>query len=78
LVEETINMEYEYGTHCGDTDCYSCATQRYNCKELDKKDEEAIVKAMKEYVPIIDEQEEAALWSTLDYEWEDEDFEDTK
>ena len=71
-------MEYEYGTHCGDTDCYSCATQRYNCKELDKKDEEAIVKAMKEYVPIIDEREEAALWSTLDYEWEDENFEDTK
>jgi len=34
LVEETINMEYEYGTHCGDTDCYSCATQRYNCEEL--------------------------------------------
>ena len=71
-------MKYEYGVHCGDKDCHSCGTQRYNCKELDKKDEEAIVKAMKEYVPIIDEREEAALWSTLDYEWEDEDFEDTK
>ena len=33
---------------------------------------------MKEYVPIIDEREEAALWATLDYEWEDEDFEDTE
>ena len=68
-------MEYEYGTHCGDTDCYSCATQRYSCDELDKKDEESTVKSMKEYVPIIDEREEAALWAALEYEWEDEDYE---
>jgi len=27
-------MEYEYGVHCGDTDCHACGTQRYNCKEL--------------------------------------------
>jgi len=26
--------EYEYGVHCGDKDCYSCATQRDNCEEL--------------------------------------------
>ena len=26
--------EYIYGVHCGDSDCYSCATQRYNCEEL--------------------------------------------
>ena len=30
--------EYIYGVHCGDKDCYSCATQRYNCDELDKLD----------------------------------------
>jgi len=39
LVEETINMEYEYGVHCGDKNCYSCGTQRYRCKELDKLDD---------------------------------------
>ena len=33
------NNEYIYGVHCGDTDCYACGTQRYNCPELDKKDE---------------------------------------
>ena len=71
-------IEYEYGVHCGDENCYSCGTQRYACKELDKKDEESIVKAVKEYEPIIDEQEEAALWTTLEHEWEDEDCEDTK
>ena len=26
--------KYEYGVHCGDKDCYSCGTQRYNCEEL--------------------------------------------
>jgi len=30
--------EYIYGVQCGDTDCYSCATQRYNCDELTRKD----------------------------------------
>ena len=32
-------MEYIYGVHCGDDNCYACGTQRYNCPELDKKDE---------------------------------------
>ena len=32
-------MEYEYGVHCGDKNCYSCGTQRYACKELDKLDD---------------------------------------
>ena len=32
-------VEYEYGLHCGDNDCYACATQRYVCKELIKKDD---------------------------------------
>ena len=27
-------VEYEYGVHCGDSDCYACGTQRYNCDEL--------------------------------------------
>ena len=27
-------IKYEYGLHCGDKDCYSCGTQRYNCEEL--------------------------------------------
>jgi len=31
-------MEYEYGVHCGDTDCHACGTQRYNCDELNKLD----------------------------------------
>ena len=31
--------EYIYGVHCGDGDCYSCATQRYNCDELNRKDD---------------------------------------
>ena len=30
-----MNIKYEYGQHCGDKDCYSCATQRYKCEELD-------------------------------------------
>ena len=29
-----MNIKYEYGVHCGDKDCYSCGTQRYNCEEL--------------------------------------------
>tara|TARA_R100001591_G_scaffold105015_1_gene112853 strand:+ start:181 stop:384 length:204 start_codon:yes stop_codon:yes gene_type:complete len=33
-----VNMEYIYGVHCGDENCYACATQRYNCNELDKLD----------------------------------------
>ena len=31
-------MEYIYGVHCGDENCYACATQRYNCDELDNLD----------------------------------------
>ena len=29
---------YIYGVHCGNQDCYACATQRYNCNELDNLD----------------------------------------
>ena len=32
--------EYIYGVHCGDKDCYACGTQRYNCDELKKLDDE--------------------------------------
>ena len=32
------NNEYIYGVHCGDSNCYACATQRYNCDELDNLD----------------------------------------
>ena len=39
---ENIHQEteegYIYGVHCGDANCYSCATQRYNCSWLDTKD----------------------------------------
>tara|TARA_Y100000593_G_scaffold14148_1_gene26703 strand:- start:377 stop:550 length:174 start_codon:yes stop_codon:yes gene_type:complete len=33
------NTEYIYGVHCGNKDCYACATQRYNCKELERLDD---------------------------------------
>jgi hypothetical protein len=33
------NIEYIQGVHCGDSECYACATQRHNCKTLDKLDE---------------------------------------
>ena len=29
-----MNIEYVYGVHCGDENCYACGTQRYNCEEL--------------------------------------------
>ena len=29
-----MNIEYVYGFHCGDENCYACGTQRYNCEEL--------------------------------------------
>ena len=32
-------VEYVYGVHCGDKDCYACGTQRYNCNELNKLDD---------------------------------------
>ena len=28
-----MNIEYVYGVHCGDENCYACGTQRYNCEE---------------------------------------------
>ena len=31
-------MEYIYGVHCGDENCYACGTQRYNCDELNNLD----------------------------------------
>jgi len=33
-----VNMEYIYGVQCGEDNCYACATQRYNCNELDLLD----------------------------------------
>ena len=34
-----MKVEYIYGVHCGDDNCYACATHRYSCKELDKLDD---------------------------------------
>tara|TARA_B100000482_G_scaffold39229_1_gene25022 strand:- start:23 stop:151 length:129 start_codon:yes stop_codon:yes gene_type:complete len=34
-----MNIEYVYGVHCGDADCYACGTQRYNCDELNNLDD---------------------------------------
>ena len=31
-------MEYIYGVHCGDKNCYSCATMKGECTRLDAKD----------------------------------------
>ena len=31
--------EYIEGVHCGDKDCYACATQRHNCDKLNELDE---------------------------------------
>ena len=33
-----MNIEYVYGVHCGDENCYACGTQRYNCYELNNLD----------------------------------------
>ena len=33
-----MTNEYIYGVHCGDSDCYACGTQRYNCNELNNLD----------------------------------------
>jgi|3_EtaG_2_1085321.scaffolds.fasta_scaffold48447_1 hypothetical protein len=30
--------EYIDGVHCGDKNCYACATQRYNCNKLNELD----------------------------------------
>ena len=32
--------EYIEGIQCGNIDCYACATQRYNCAELNRLDAE--------------------------------------
>ena len=32
-------MNYIYGVHCGDEQCHACGTQRYNCDELNRKDD---------------------------------------
>ena len=34
------NNEYIEGIHCGNQDCYACATQRHHCDELEKLDKE--------------------------------------
>ena len=31
-------IEYIKGVHCGNSECYACGTQRYNCSKLDKLD----------------------------------------
>ena len=36
----TEKVEYVYGVHCGDKDCYACGTQRHHCDELEKLDKE--------------------------------------
>ena len=38
-------MGYIYGVHCGDKNCYSCGTQRYNCENLNEADIEVEVEA---------------------------------
>ena len=38
-LKETF-MDYNYGVQCGSKDCYSCGTQRYNCNELNRLDDE--------------------------------------
>ena len=35
------NNEYIEGIHCGNQDCYACATQRHHCDDLEKLDEES-------------------------------------
>ena len=32
-------MEYIYGVHCGNENCYACGKPRYNCDELNKLDD---------------------------------------
>ena len=43
-LKEKNNMlnqtEYIEGVHCGDKDCYPCATQRHNCDKLNELDKE--------------------------------------
>ena len=34
------NIEYIEGIHCGESDCYACATQRHHCDKLEELDME--------------------------------------
>ena len=36
--KEVLMDQYIYGVQCGNKDCYACGTQRYNCNELNEKD----------------------------------------
>tara|TARA_B100000287_G_C19945198_1_gene508169 strand:- start:248 stop:367 length:120 start_codon:yes stop_codon:yes gene_type:complete len=36
----TEQTEYIPGVHCGESECYACATQRHNCDTLDELDKE--------------------------------------
>ena len=33
-------VEYIESIHCGNKDCYACATQRHHCDELEELDKE--------------------------------------
>ena len=35
-----MKVEYIEGVHCGNQDCYACATQRHNCDKLNELDKE--------------------------------------
>ena len=37
--------QYIYGVQCGDSDCYACGTQRYNCSGLNNIDNEIDLEA---------------------------------
>ena len=37
--------EYIYGVQCGNENCYSCGTQRYNCNELNEIDNDVELEA---------------------------------
>ena len=34
-----MKVTYIKGVHCGDSECYACGTQRYNCSRLDRLDD---------------------------------------
>ena len=53
-------MEYIYGVHCGDSDCYACGTQRYNCNELNKLDDAEDNKRQMTKLEILDR-----IWNVL-------------
>ena len=37
--------EYIYGVQCGNSNCYACGTQRYNCNELNEIDNDVELEA---------------------------------